>query len=165
LAILETRSEPFAGAVCRRYAVRVEAASTVFLLASRVKIPAGLGGPSLRPMMWTFLAILVTFLLTRTVTRLIRSGSGARAGLGNARIGGHHVHHQVFGILIIIGTSIVLVSEMPRGRRSTPRTTNRLRRGSASGRAAAATIARARRSAETRMSWGWIILVTTVRAR
>jgi hypothetical protein len=102
--------------------VRVEAASTVFLLASRVKIPGppvkipvGLGGPSLRPMMWMFLAILVTFLLTRTVTRLIRSGSGARAGLGNVRIGGHHVHHQVFGILIIIGTGIVLVSEMPRG--------------------------------------------------
>jgi hypothetical protein len=102
--------------------VRVEAASTVLLLASRVKIPAarvkipvGLGGPSLRPMMWTFLAILVTFLLTRTVTRLIRSGSGVRAGLGNVRIGGHHVHHQVFGILIIIGTGIVLVSEMPPG--------------------------------------------------
>ena len=94
----------------------------MFLLASRVKIPAaqveipvGLGGPSLRPMMWTFLAILVTFLLTRTVTRLIRSGSGVRAGLGNVRIGGHHVHHQVFDILIIIGTGIVLVSEMPPG--------------------------------------------------
>src|SRR5262249_25269621 len=71
-------------------AVRVEAASTVFLVASRAKIPVGLGGSSLRPMIWMFLAILVTFLLTRTVTRLIRSGSGARAGLGNVRIGGHH---------------------------------------------------------------------------
>jgi len=61
-------------------------------------------------MMWMFLAILVTFIITRIVTRLIRSGSGARAGLGNVRIAGNHVHHQVFGILVIIGTGIVLVS-------------------------------------------------------
>jgi len=94
--------------------VGVNAASTVSPLASGVKITVG-SGPSLRPMMWMFLAILVTFLVTRTVTRLIRSGSGAGAGLGNVRIAGNHVHHQVFGILIIIGTGIVLVSETPRG--------------------------------------------------
>jgi hypothetical protein len=62
-----------------------------------------------------FLAILITFLITRMVTRTIRSGSGAKAGLGNVSIGGNHVHHQVFGILIIIGTGIVLVSQTPRG--------------------------------------------------
>jgi hypothetical protein len=95
--------------------VRVMAATPVPSLTSGVKLTAGAGGPSLRPMMWMFLAILVTFLLTRTVTRLIRSGIGARAGLGNIRIAGNHVHHQVFGILIIIGTGIVLVSEAPRG--------------------------------------------------
>jgi len=66
-------------------------------------------------MMWMFVAILVTFLVTRMVTRLIRSGSGGGAGLGNVHIGGNHVHHQVFGILIMIGTGIFLVSEMPRG--------------------------------------------------
>ena len=66
-------------------------------------------------MTWLFLAILVTFLITRMVTRLIRSGSGAGAGLGNVKVGGNHVHHQVFGILIIIGTGIVLVSETPHG--------------------------------------------------
>jgi hypothetical protein len=66
-------------------------------------------------MMWMFLAILVTFLITRAVTRLIRSGSGSGAGLGNVRIAGVHVHHQVFGILIIIATGIVLVSATPHG--------------------------------------------------
>jgi hypothetical protein len=66
-------------------------------------------------MMWMFLAILVTFLITRMVTRLIRSGSGGGAGLGNVSVGGNHVHHQVFGILIIIGTGIVLVSQTPSG--------------------------------------------------
>jgi hypothetical protein len=86
-----------------------------------VKVPAGInitvgrGGGSLQPMMWMFLSILVTFLVTRIVTRLIRSGSGGRAGLGNVQIGGNHVHHQVFGILIIIGTGIVLVSATPQG--------------------------------------------------
>src|SRR5262249_25854186 len=69
----------------------------------------------LRPMMWMFLAILLTFLITRTVTRLIRSGRGGGAGLGNVKIAGTHVHHQVFGILIIIGTGIVLVSATPQG--------------------------------------------------
>ncbi len=107
--------------------MRVGAASTASSLASRVRIPPPLKVParvklpvgpaelSLRPMMWMFLAILITFLITRIVTRLIRSGSGAAAGLGNVRIAGQHVHHQVFGILIIIGTGIVLISAMPRG--------------------------------------------------
>ena len=108
--------------------MRVEHVSTPPWLASPVKIPplvpSGVRLPprvdvsvgfSLEPMMWMFLAILVTFLITRTVTRLIRSGSGAGAGLGNVSIAGNHVHHQVFGILIIIGTGIALVSGTPRG--------------------------------------------------
>jgi hypothetical protein len=66
-------------------------------------------------MMWMFIAILATFLITRTVTRLIRSGSGSGVGLGNFQIAGVHVHHQVFGILIIIGTGITLVSATPHG--------------------------------------------------
>jgi hypothetical protein len=66
-------------------------------------------------MMWMFIAILATFLITRTVTRLIRSGSGAGAGLGNVRLAGVHIHHQVFGILLIIGTGIALVSATPHG--------------------------------------------------
>jgi hypothetical protein len=66
-------------------------------------------------MTWMFLAILVTFIITRIVTRLIRSGGGARAGLGNVRIAGNHVHHQVLGILVMIGTGIVLVARTPWG--------------------------------------------------
>ena len=84
-------------------------------IPTRVKIPIGPAELSLRPMMWMFLAILVTFLVARIVTRLIRSGSGTGAGLGNVSISGHHIHHQVFGILIIIGTGIALVSATPRG--------------------------------------------------
>jgi hypothetical protein len=94
--------------------VRAHVASAPSPLASGVKITVD-AGPSFHPMMWMFLAILVTFLVTRTVTRLIRSGSGGGAGLGNVTIAGNHIHHQVFGILIIIGTGIVLVSETPQG--------------------------------------------------
>lgn len=95
--------------------VRLGADSTFRSLPSGLKVSIGAGGASLRPMMWMFVAILATFLITRTVTRLIRSGSGAGAGLGNVRLAGVHVHHQVFGILIIIGTGIVLVSATPHG--------------------------------------------------
>ena len=95
--------------------MRVGADSTVHPLGSGFTITIGSGETTLRPMMWMFLAILATFLITRTVTRLIRSGSGGGVGLGNVRFGGTHVHHQVFGILIIIGTGIVLVSATPNG--------------------------------------------------
>jgi hypothetical protein len=85
-------------------------------IPSRVReVPLGRSDLSLRPMMWMFLAILVTFVVTRMVTRTIRSGSGGGVGLGDVKLGGTHVHHQVFGILIIIGTGIVLVSQTPRG--------------------------------------------------
>jgi hypothetical protein len=95
--------------------VRAGADSTVHSFGSALTVTVGAGATTLRPMMWMFLAILVTFLITRTVTRLIRSGSGGGVGLGNVQIGGTHIHHQVFGILIIIGTGIVLVSATPHG--------------------------------------------------
>ena len=93
----------------------VDADSAFSFVPPGLRISVGGGGGTLRPMMWMFIVILATFLITRTVTRLIRSGSGAGAGLGNFRIAGVHVHHQVFGILIIIGTGIVLVSATPHG--------------------------------------------------
>jgi hypothetical protein len=94
--------------------VLVDAARAVRSLPSGIRITVD-GGGALRPMMWMFIAILATFLITRTVTRLIRSGSGGGAGLGNVRLAGVHIHHQVFGILLIIGTGIVLVSATPQG--------------------------------------------------
>ena len=100
--------------------MHVELASTAFPAVSQVGLPprAGISVStdefSLRPMMWMFLAILFTFLVTRVVTRMIRSGS-SRGGLGNVSIGGNHIHHQVFGILIMIGTGIFLISNTPEG--------------------------------------------------
>ena len=81
--------------------------------APSVEIAVAGSQPVLRPIMWMFIAVLVTFVITRTVTRLIRAG--ASSGLGNVQVGGVHVHHQVFGILIMIGTGIVLLAATPEG--------------------------------------------------
>jgi len=83
------------------------------MAAPKIDFTVGGGDALLRPMMWMFLALLVTFVITRMVTRLIRSGTGS--GLGNVRVGGIHVHHQVFGILIMIGTGIALLAATPEG--------------------------------------------------
>lgn len=51
------------------------------------------------PLLYLWLALIVTFVVTRVVTARIRKGS---TGLRNWNIAGIHVHHQVFGILIMI---------------------------------------------------------------
>ena len=89
---------------------------------------AGLDGGStvLLPVVWLFLAVLVTFVVTRTVTRVIRA-RGERAGdappapeegrglIGDVTIGGVHVHHQVFGIIAMAATGIVMIAVTPEG--------------------------------------------------
>jgi hypothetical protein len=51
------------------------------------------------PLLWMLVAMLVTFLATRTITRRIRAGA---AGLGNWTVRGIHVHHQVFGVIAML---------------------------------------------------------------
>ncbi len=50
---------------------------------------------------WMLAAFLTTFLVTRAVTRAIRRGHGP---LRDTRIGGVHVHHQVYGIFLLLGS-------------------------------------------------------------
>lgn len=88
------------------------------------------GSVVLRPVMWMFVAVLVTFLVTRIVTRRIRSqeraalaaasskpvGAEHQGGLlGNLSFGGVHVHHQVFGILIMSSVGIAVFALSPEG--------------------------------------------------
>lgn len=61
---------------------------------------------------WALLAFFVTFAVTRAITRRIRDKQARPAqtspqpegggGLSNLYIGGIHVHHQVFGILMVL---------------------------------------------------------------
>jgi hypothetical protein len=58
-----------------------------------------IGNPGRGPLFWLFLCLLLTFVVTRVVTRRIRAGS---TGLKNWDVGGVHVHHQVFGIIAML---------------------------------------------------------------
>src|SRR3954452_17742378 len=53
---------------------------------------------------WMVTAFLLTFLTTRLITRAIRTGRGP---FRNASVGGNHVHHEGYGIflLLITGTA------------------------------------------------------------
>jgi hypothetical protein len=57
------------------------------------------------PPAWLFLGVLLSFVVTRVVTRRIRATKQRdKQGrlIGDIAIGGIHVHHQVFGILIML---------------------------------------------------------------
>lgn len=49
---------------------------------------------------WMLGSFLVTFLVTRAITRAIRRGRGP---FRNASLAGVHVHHQVYGIFLLLG--------------------------------------------------------------
>jgi hypothetical protein len=50
---------------------------------------------------WMVLAFLVTFLVTRFVVRAIRTGRGP---FRDASVGGVHLHHEVYGIFLLLVT-------------------------------------------------------------
>src|SRR6204780_1240670 len=52
------------------------------------------------PLMLCFLAFVVTFVLTRTITRMIREGLGPFRNRVTAS--GTHIHHSVPGIILLI---------------------------------------------------------------
>ena len=51
------------------------------------------------PLMLCFVSFVVTFVSTRTITRLIRDGRGP---FRNVSVGGTHVHHSVPGIILLM---------------------------------------------------------------
>jgi hypothetical protein len=73
----------------------------------------------LRPVMWMFLALLCTFVITRAITRYIRARADAaeKSGIGfrDVSIGGVHIHHQVWGICIMLGAGLALIAATPEG--------------------------------------------------
>ncbi len=55
--------------------------------------------PGKQPMLFCLLAFVVTFLATRTITRMIRAGIGPFSN--NVSASGVHVHHAVPGIILL----------------------------------------------------------------
>jgi hypothetical protein len=69
------------------------------------------------PTMWALLAFVITFIVTRSITRRIRAKSqqpGNKGGLSDIVIGGVHIHHQVWGISIILITGLLEFRYEPR---------------------------------------------------
>ena len=77
-------------------------------------------GPELLPtfsgrrelLTWMVLAFLATFLLTRFITHAIRAGRGP---FHDASVGGVHLHHQVYGIFLLLGTGTAEFAYRPEG--------------------------------------------------
>jgi hypothetical protein len=61
---------------------------------------------------WLVAAFLVTFLATRFVTHAIRSGRGP---FRDASVGGVHLHHEVYGIFLLLGTGTAEFTYRPAG--------------------------------------------------
>ena len=61
---------------------------------------------------WLVLGFLVAFLVTRFVTHAIRTGRGP---FRDASVGGVHVHHEVYGIFLLLGTGTAEFTWRPDG--------------------------------------------------
>ena len=59
---------------------------------------------------WMLGAFVITFLVTRAITHLIRAGRGP---FRDTSVGGVHIHHQVYGIFLILGSGMVGVLYRP----------------------------------------------------
>jgi hypothetical protein len=90
--------------------------------AVRVKVDIGTGDVTNIPIAWMFIATLLTFLIARLVTRYIRHHANrprtedekaGRALVGDIKVGGVHIHHQVFGIFIMLLAGMIMLSAQP----------------------------------------------------
>jgi hypothetical protein len=62
------------------------------------------------PLLLSFVAFLVTFVTTRTITRLIRDGRGP---FHNVSTGGVHMHHSTPGVVLLIVGGFTAVGSPP----------------------------------------------------
>lgn len=74
---------------------------------------------TLTPALWVFVGVLGAFVVTRTITRYIRArslrGGPATGPIKDITIGGVHVHHQVFGIVGMFLTGLLIITLQPTG--------------------------------------------------
>jgi ABC-type multidrug transport system fused ATPase/permease subunit len=71
--------------------------------------------PGRMPLMWCLIAFLVTFLVTRTIVRYIRANAGSDAPRKwwqprNIGHGTMHIHHVVFGIILVMISGVTMVT-------------------------------------------------------
>ena len=74
------------------------------------------------PAIWMLIGFLVTFAVTRGITRRIHAKAagesqrpaGQRGAISDIYIGGVHIHHQVWGILLVLATGLLQFRYSPR---------------------------------------------------
>ncbi len=76
--------------------------------------------PGRAAILWMLVAFVLTFLITRTITRRIQAKSkeptedaGGRSLIGDITIGGVHIHHQVWGILLVLVSALLEFAYRP----------------------------------------------------
>lgn len=67
-------------------------------------------GTDTQVVFWMLVAFVVTFAVTRAITNLIRRGRGP---FKDVAIGGVHVHHQVHGIFLMLGSGTIEFAYQP----------------------------------------------------
>lgn len=72
--------------------------------------------PGRQPLLWCLIAFIVTFFVTRTITRYIRATAG-RTGPRKwwqprdiSGKGGTHIHHAVFGVILVLISGVTMVA-------------------------------------------------------
>ena len=77
-------------------------------------LPFGLFDASKRPLFFLLLAFIVTFAVVRINTRRVRRHGGAGTGAGSiVTPGGLHIHHSVFGIVVMVVAGILQFALQP----------------------------------------------------
>ena len=71
---------------------------------------AGVASVLLRPTFFMLVAFVVTFLVTRLVTHMIRTGRGP---FRDNTVGGVHIHHEVYGIFLLLGAGALEFAYRP----------------------------------------------------
>ena len=77
--------------------------------------------PGREPLMWCLIAFILTFFVTRTITRYIRASAdqtGPRKWWQPHNIsgaGGVHIHHAVFGVIGVLVSGVAMVSMASEG--------------------------------------------------
>jgi len=79
--------------------------------------------PGREPLMWCLIAFILTFFVTRSITRYIRATAdrtGPRkwwqphnisvSGKGDGSGGGLHIHHAVFGVVLVLASGVAMVT-------------------------------------------------------
>ena len=76
--------------------------------------------PGREPLMWSLIAFIVTFFITRTIVRYIRATAGSdkpkkwwqprNMSVGGAGGGGFHLHHVVIGVVLVLVSGVTMVT-------------------------------------------------------